>query len=340
MAGYSDSKKTDALAKAKQQHFDFLRKNNAITDAKNGELSLGAMKSLDVILQIYQETQETKIQLELSFLRKKLGLQNNNAYVDRIKTYLLELKLPFELRDFNDLSTGKNVAWALTSFLHDVKSYKDTQHLIEINISENFINYMVEKAGYTNIDLSLSKKFKTKYGYKIYEMYLRYYSMPNKIDNQLGIIKKNLLELNDKFGTKHKHVSKMQEGINRGLKEIYSLLGEQIFCFYEKMERKFIFSWEKTAIKVEQKCKIPLNRVDELVNWIVTHKKQEIKNVKNYSAKVKKLILSNEFEDWESSYRGMLQYKYAYTLEEMDEFLTDMGIYKDFSRTKETILNS
>ena len=25
-----------ALEKAKQQHFDFLRKNNAITDAKNG----------------------------------------------------------------------------------------------------------------------------------------------------------------------------------------------------------------------------------------------------------------------------------------------------------------
>ena len=103
------------------------------------------------------------MQLELSYLRKKLALQNNNDYVDRIKTYLLELKLPFELRDFNDLKSGKRISWALTSFLHDVKSYKDTQHLIEINISENFIDYMVEKAGYTNIDLSLSKKFKTKY---------------------------------------------------------------------------------------------------------------------------------------------------------------------------------
>lgn len=109
------SSSSSALEKAKQQHFDFLRKNNAITDAKNGELSLGAMKALDAILQVYQETQETKMQLELSHLRKKLGLQNNNAYVDRIKTYLLELKLPFELRDFNDTKSGK-IAWALTSF--------------------------------------------------------------------------------------------------------------------------------------------------------------------------------------------------------------------------------
>lgn len=162
------------IEKAKQQHFDLLRKNNAITDAKNGELSLGAMKALDAILQVYQETQETKIILELSLLRKKLGLENNNAYVDRIKTYLLELKLPFELRDFNDSKTGKRVTWALTSFLQDVKSYKETQHLVEINISENFIDYMVERAGYTSIDISLSKKFKTKFGYKIYEMYLRY----------------------------------------------------------------------------------------------------------------------------------------------------------------------
>ena len=65
------------------------------------------MKSLDIILQVFQENKETKLNLELSYLRKKLGLQNNNDYVDRIKTYLLELKLPFELRDFSDLKTGK-----------------------------------------------------------------------------------------------------------------------------------------------------------------------------------------------------------------------------------------
>ena len=324
-----------SLKKAKQQHFDYLRKNNAITDAKNGELSLGAMKSLDVILQVYQQTQETKIELELSYLRNKLGLQNNNAYVDRIKTYLLELKLPFELRDFKDAHTGKSISWALTSFLNDVKSYKESQHLVEINISENFINYMVEKAGYTNIDLSLSKKFKTKYGYKIYEMYLRYFSIPNKTDNSLGIIKKELNELNDKFGTAHKHPSKIMEGILRGLDEIKTLLGAEIFCFYDKINKDFIFSWEKTSQKLVIKCMIPEGRVDEFIEWILVHTDNVIHNEASYKAKIKKLILNNEYDDWEEKYRGMMMFKYGYTSNEIDQYKLVNGSYKNFSRTKE-----
>ena len=323
-----------SLQKAKQQHFDFLRKNNAITDAKNGELSLGAMKALDVILQKYQETQETKMQLELSYLRKKLGLQNNNAYVERIKTYLLELKLPFELRDFNDVESGKKVSWALTSFLNDVKSYKDTQHLVEINISENFINYMVERAGYTNINLSLSKRFKTKYGYKIYEMYLRYFSMPNKIDNSLGVIKKNINELNDKFGTTHKHASKMIEGINRGIVEIKKLLDIDIYCLYDKVEKVFIFSWDKTKNEVAYLCNIPFERVDEFVEWVIAHTNSDIKNLLSYKIKIKKLILENKYEEWEEKYRGMMMYKYGYSSEEIDSYKLPTGQYKNFYRKK------
>lgn len=320
---------------AKQQHFDFLRKNNAITDAKNGELSLGAMKALDVILQKYQDTQETKMQLELSYLRNKLGLQKNNAYVERIKTYLIELKLPFELRDFNDVDTGKKVSWALTSFLNDVKSYKESQHLVEINISQNFINYMVEKAGYTNINLSLSKKFKTKYGYKIYEMYLRYHSMPNKIDNSLGIIKKTLDEMNDKFGTTHKHASKMLEGIQRGISEINELLGHEVYCYYMKPEKTFVFSWDKTDQQLTQiECFIPLQRVEELVDWIMIHNDKEINNEAAYRSKIKKLILENEYTEWEAKYRGMMMYKYGYTSQEIDAHKMESGKYKNFSREK------
>lgn len=320
-----------ALEKAKQQHFDLLRKNNAITDAKNGELSLGAMKALDAILQVYQEKQETKLHLELSQLRKKLGLQNNNAYVERIKTYLLELKLPFELRDFNDSKTGKKVSWALTSFLQDVKSYKESQHLIEINISENFLDYLVEKAGYTSIDLSMSKKFKTKFGYKIYEMYLRYYSLPNKEANELGIIKKDIKDMNDKFGTTHQHASKMMEGIGRGLKEIQQVTGTEIFCFYEKISKKFIFSWGKISGELEHKSPIPTSRIEELVDWVIEHSKQTVNNKKKYASKLKEMLLKNELSDWESSYRGMLLYKYTFSSDEVDTMRMEDGRYKDFS---------
>lgn len=331
----SKESNSELLEKAKKQHFDMLRKNNAITDAKNGELSLGAMKSLDIILQVFQENKETKLNLELSYLRKKLGLQNNNDYVDRIKTYLLELKLPFELRDFSDLRTGKKISWALTSFLHDVKSYKDTQHTVEINISESFVEYMIEKAGYTNIDLSLSQKFKTKYGYKIYEMYLRYYSMPNKIDKRLGTIKKDINELNDKFGTKHKHASKMLEGIGRGLKEIISLTGEEIRCLYDNSHKVFVFSWIKDIEVIESKCIIPYSRVGEFVEWVIIHTKSKIEDSEKYSMKIKQMTLDNTLDDLESLYRGMLLYKYGYSSDEIDMLKTVSGKYQDFSRKKE-----
>jgi len=328
-------RKSKSLEKAKKQHFEMLRKNNAITDAKNGELSLGAMKALDVILQVYNEHKNRKIRLELSYLRKKLGLEKNNDYVDRIKFYLLELKLPFELRNFQEIHSGKQIAWALTSFLQDVKSYKDTQHLVEINISENFIEYMVDRAGYTTIDISLSKKFKTKYGYKIYEMYLRYYSMPNKIDKHLGTIKKTIDELNDKFGTKHKHPSKMLEGINRGIKEIYTLTGNKISCNYEKIYKEFVFYWSKNIIEIKSQCKVPLERIDEFIDWIIEHSSSKIDNIDSYRRKIKYLIINNELKDLETSYRGMMIYKYGYTSEEVDTYKSDDGRYKNFFRKKE-----
>lgn len=318
------------LTKAKIKHFDTLKKNNAVTDAKNGELSLGAMKALDVILQSYHENKDKKILMELSFLRKKLGLTNNNDYVERIKSYIMELKLPFELRDFNDLESGKRVEWALTSFLNDVKSYKDTQHLIEMNISDNFIDYMVDKAGYTSIDLELSRKFKTKYGYKIYEMYLRYYSIPNKQDNKIGQIKKSLEELNDKFGTNHKHKSKMFEGIKRGINEILKLTGEEVYCEYDLINKKFIFYWMKNYEKIESKCIIPIARLDEIIDWIIDHNKSEIKNIKSYKLKIKKLIKLNEFENLESLYRGMMSHKYNFTSKEIDTYRLENGKYKNF----------
>jgi len=327
-------KENKVLLKAKQQHFDFLKKNNAITDAKNGELSLGAMKALDVILQVYQEKQDNHIQLELAYLRKKLGLQRNNDYVDRIKNYLLELKLPFELRDFNDVKSGKDVAWVITSFLNDVKSYKDTQHIIEINISNSFVDYMIEQAGYTKIDLALSTKFKTKYGYKIYEMYLRYYSMPNRYGKSIGVIKKDLHELNEKFGTRHKHASKLMEGINRGVAEILKLTNEEIICFYDKMEKKFVFSWEKKIKKIEHHSIIPINRVEELIDWILLHTPQKINDVSRYRTKLKQLILTNTYQELESTYRGLLSQKYGLTTNQINGLKTKEGLYRDFKKEK------
>lgn len=327
-----EEKRKKIVEKAQKQHLDMLKKNNAITDSKNGLLSLNGMRTLDVILQLYQERDEHKFTVELSLLRKKLGLEKNNDYVERIRLYIGELKMPIELRDFRDQTSGKKIDWALTSFINEAVAYKESQHIVEIEISKHFIDYMVEKAGYTMVDLALNQKFKTKYGYKIYEMYLRYYSIPNRTNNSIGTIKKTIGELNAKFGTKHSHASKMLEGVNRGLNEIYSLTAETIFCEYSKPEKIFIFSWTKDIKVIEPKCFIPKERIDEFVEWVMTHTKRTIENKDTYRHKIKRLLLDGKLDDWESMYRGMMIHKYGYTSPEVDEHKSQSGKYKNFDK--------
>jgi len=74
--------------------------------------------------------------------------------------------------------------------------------------------------GYTPLDLEICNKFKTKYGLKIYEMYKRYYSLPNREGKGVGKIAKSIDELNQMLGTDYKTPSEMKRGLNRGIKEI------------------------------------------------------------------------------------------------------------------------
>lgn len=97
-------------------------------------------------------------------------------------------------------------------------------------------------------------------------MYLRYYGLPNKVDKEIGIIRKNLTSMNEKFGTTHAHPSKMMEGINRGIKEVKKRFDVDIFCFYDKTDKMFVFSWEKNLKTVESKCIIPFTRIEETID--------------------------------------------------------------------------
>jgi len=328
-------KKKEPLSKAKQKHFEILRKNNVITDSKNGELSLTALKLQDIILLKYQEIKNSKIVIELAYLRKKLHLEQNNDYVIRIKNALKELQLPIEVRDFTDIKTGKEISWLLTAFVQDVEVKKETQHLAHIQLSEKLINYLIDKAGYTEIIMQHTIMCKTKYSYKIYEMYLRYYGIPNKIDKKVGFVKKGIDELNNKFGTNYKNPSDILKGIKRGLDEIKKDFNIEIFCYYDKDNKVFVFSWEKTLITKESKCIIPFTRIDETINWIMKHNKQEIKDETKYEKKIKGLILNNDFEGLEESYRGMLVYKYGMNKEAINSLKTESGKYKDFAGKEE-----
>ena len=319
-------KKSKKLIKMRQLHFDFLKKNNAVTDAKNGLLSLGAMKLLDVLLKTYDERRSPHLQVEIAAIREALSLEKNNNYVAVIKRYMLELKVPFELRNFKD-SAGREVDSAIASFIGDIKFYKDTRHMVDIYISEAFLEFMIDKAGYTVIDLSLIKNFKTKFGYKIYEMYLRYYNTPHKKGMGIGVILKTLDELNDKFGTEYRYVSKMSVAIERGIKEIEKITGVKIHYFYEKSIKKFVFSWGK---EVQKTVVIPKDRIDELVDWIIDKNYDKLENPSAYEAVIRRLIGEGGFVGLEKYYRSMLIDKYNLNSEQVEKMKRKDGTYMDF----------
>lgn len=325
-------KAEEALNNAKEQHFSILRKNNAVTDAKNGDLSALAMKLQDIILHEYQNTKQRKIKLELSYLRKRLKLQNSNNYVSRIQLALSELKMPVLLRDFKSKDEKREVNWALSSFLGDIVSYKDTCYVVEMEIPELFLEYVVEKAGYTDINLEVSVIFKTKYGYKMYELYLRYRNLPNRIDKNMGIIKLSMEALNEKFGTKHQYPAKMMLALERGLNDLEQITGVFMNCIYDPVEKKFVFAWEREPNDKSSKCIVPYDRVDEVINWIIMYSKAKITDKEHYSRKLRDLIFKGEFEGIEENYRGLLYNRYGMSSEEMDALKTTSGKYKDFDK--------
>jgi len=168
-------------------------------------------------------------------------------------------------------------------------------------------------------------------------MYLRYYSLPSHGEgtNSIGTVKRDLQELNDKFGTNFKNASNILKGIERGIKEILFLTGEEIFCSYDRLHGKFIFSWKRNSTKIESKCKIPNSRVEEFMDWIIKHSKQKIQNTKAYKIQIKKLILNNELDELDNLYRGMMIHKYGFTSDEIDEYKSESGKYKEFYGKKE-----
>jgi len=191
--------------------------------------------------------------------------------------------------------------------------------------------------GYTILDIKTCNKFKTKYGLKLYEMYLRYYHLPNREEKGVGKITKTLYELNSMFGTNYKHPSKLLNmkitksktiaPINRGIAEIEKITGESINCFYHKEQKKFIFSWHQR--EKYPKLRIPYKRIDEFVDWYLQHhEKLKINSTIRYKKRLKQKIIEDDFNNLDKYYRGMLQWKYK--LNPSDYFDVGSGKYRDF----------
>ena len=262
--------------------------------------------------------------LSMTEIRDILGLKSiKDDY--RIWDAIRMLQEPLQIRDFT--FKGKGVKRVSAPFLSEVIEWKENKKYLNFKVNEIILEALKQKAGYTPIELNICNQFKTKYGLKLYEMYLRYYSLPNREGKGVGKVSKELNELNNIFSTTYKAPSDMKRGLNRGINEIEKITGELISCFYHKAEKKFIFGWHQK--EKYPNLRIPYDRVDELIEWYLEHKKElKIKSILKYRVGLKKKILEDKFDDLDTFYRGMMKWKH--NLNPNNFFDVQSGKYRNF----------
>jgi len=302
-----------------------IKKHNSLTDAKTGRLSLRSDKLINALYLLYEKDGEN-IEIAITQLKELLNLKGGDYGKD------IELRLQ-ELRDHSikfrnvKLSHG-DYLYFVDSFIQSFGIERGSQNFCKIKISESFIEAFSQKMGYTPINLEICNQFKTKYGLKLYEMYLRYYSLPNKEGEGVGTISRTINDLNEMFGTAYTTPSEIKRGIGRGLKEIEKITGEFINSFYHKSQKKFVFSWHQK--EKYPKLRIPYNHIDILIDWYLHHNEEKLKiqSLAKYKNSLKKIILNDEFKELDKYYRGLLQWKFD--IDWTKYYDSSRGIYRNF----------
>ena len=221
-----------------------IHKNNALTDGNIPDRKVIANKLVNALYFKY-EKEGANFKIAINELANLLGMTSNSGKTkDMITDGLKILQQPIELRNFE--YKGRGIKWFISPFLQEAKIYTDDKNYIEIKLSDTLIEGLKQKKHYTTIDLSVSNQFKSKYGIVIYEMYLRYKNAKREevpLDATYQMF--SLDELNSKFGTKFTHISKMMEGVNRGLIEVEKITGIKITVKWQKNFDKFGFFWKR-----------------------------------------------------------------------------------------------
>jgi len=302
-----------------------IKKHNSLTDAKTGRLSLRSDKLINALYLLYEKDGEN-IQIAITELKELLDLKGGD-YGEDIESRLQELR-DHSIKFRNVKLSHGNYNYYVDSFIQSFGIEREKQNYCKIRISESFIEAFKQKMGYTPIDLEICNKFKTKYGLKLYEMYLRYYSLPNKEGEGVGTIAKTINDLNEMFGTSYQTPSEIKRGIDRGLNEIEKITDEFINVFYHKGKRAFIFAWHQK--NKYPKLRIPFEHIEVLVDWYLHHNidKLKIKSLPKYKESLKQKIIEDEFKELDKYYRGLLQWKF--NVDWTKYYNTKTGIYKEF----------
>ena len=155
-----------------------------------------------------------------------------------------ELSVSQKWRNFQH--KGREVKYHSGSFL-SFTIWKDNRNYIDVSINPIIISALKERAGFTPLEIEQANRFRTKYGYKLWQMYKRYKTLPNHHDSKLGNITKTLDEVNAYFNMSYKTLSEAERPLKRAINEVKKITGEEIFLTKVKNLKSFSFSWEKEA---------------------------------------------------------------------------------------------
>lgn len=300
-----------------------IKKHNALTDGYIPQVGNAVLpdKLINVLYWKYEEC-GVKFTMPASHLRTLLGLKSIKDD-SRILTAIERLQQPIQIRDFS--YKNKQIDWISAPFLHRAIIWSNSKKMIDFELDDIMIEAFKQKSGYTPLKIHICNQFKTKYGLKLYEMYMRYYSLPNKEGKGVGTIGKSLSELNAMLGTNYKTKSEIFRGIERGLKEIKKITDELLTCFFDEKKQKFIFSWHQKS--KYPKLRIPFNRIEELIDWyLLKNKSIKMQSIPRYKQSLKDKIINDTFLELDAYYCGLMIHRYAL---DPNNYIND-GSYIDF----------
>ena len=198
------------------------------------------------------------ITFKFSNLRKLMGLDKNEDYVQRMKKALEELMQTIELHNYKHID-GKTYQWFATRFLNEARFEKKNDEWIAIlEVNQTIKEIMQLKGNFTKLDLLIyQNKMRTKYGMKLYE-FLKSFENYRYITLEADYIRK-LLKLQD--SRTYKNFANLKQLLNRQTNEINKKtdLKNLKLEITEDREFKFIInpkSSKKTPGKKEKEEKL------------------------------------------------------------------------------------
>ena len=225
-----------------------IKKNNTLTDGNIPDRLVLSNKLVNALYSQYELYGE-KFSIKMPDLLRLLGLNpTSGSNKVKLKQAIKTLQQPIELRDFE--YKGNGIEWLSAPFLNRAIITKAKTNEITFMLDDMLIQALKQKKHYTEIDLTVSNKFKTKYGIVIWEMYLRYKNQPRAgVPKEITYQTFSIEELNKKFGSNYKTKSEIKRCIDRGLKEIKKITDKDIAVKWQNDLKEFGFFWKKEIPK-------------------------------------------------------------------------------------------